>query len=139
MIDSISHITLIVRDLERTADLLKYVFHAEEVYSSGDRTFSRSREKFFLIGSIWLCIMEGESLNERTYNHVAFHIGEGEFDEILSRVHGMGLDMLPDRDRIHGEGRSIYFYDFDNHLFELHTGTLETRLAEYRDYDGRGE
>jgi fosfomycin resistance protein FosX len=24
-----------------------------------------------------------------------------------------------------------YFYDYDNHLFELHTGTLEERLARY--------
>jgi len=30
-----------------------------------------------------------------------------------------------------GEGRSIYFYDHDNHLFELHTGNLEERLARY--------
>ena len=30
-----------------------------------------------------------------------------------------------------GEGRSLYFYDDDNHLFELHTGTLEERLQRY--------
>ena len=36
------------------------------------------------------------------------------------------------RDRVEGEGRSIYFYDHDNHLFELHTGTLEMRLESYR-------
>ncbi len=30
-----------------------------------------------------------------------------------------------------GEGRSLYFHDHDNHLFELHTGTLEERLARY--------
>lgn len=29
------------------------------------------------------------------------------------------------------EGQSLYLYDFDNHLFELHTGTLEQRLALY--------
>ncbi len=26
------------------------------------------------------------------------------------------------------EGQSIYFYDYDNHLFELHTGNLAMRL-----------
>ncbi|MDP3309636.1 MAG: FosX/FosE/FosI family fosfomycin resistance thiol transferase, partial [Polaromonas sp.] len=25
-----------------------------------------------------------------------------------------------------------YFYDFDNHLFELHTGTLDERLRQYK-------
>jgi hypothetical protein len=33
--------------------------------------------------------------------------------------------------RVEGEGRSLHFYD-DNHLFELHTGTLEERLERYR-------
>lgn len=27
--------------------------------------------------------------------------------------------------------REVYFYDFDNHFFELHTGTLEQRLERY--------
>lgn len=40
--------------------------------------------------------------------------------------------MKPERSRIIGEGRSIYFYDFDNLLFELHTGTLSERLACYK-------
>ncbi len=34
-------------------------------------------------------------------------------------------------DVLGGEGHSLYFYDHDNHLFELHTGTLEERLARY--------
>jgi catechol 2,3-dioxygenase-like lactoylglutathione lyase family enzyme len=29
------------------------------------------------------------------------------------------------------ERESSYLYDFDNHLFELHTGTLEERLKRY--------
>jgi len=39
--------------------------------------------------------------------------------------------MKSPRPRIDGEGESLYFYDFDNHLFELHSGTLEERLASY--------
>ncbi len=38
---------------------------------------------------------------------------------------------MPERSRVESEGRSIYFYDYDNHLFELHTGTLEERLERY--------
>jgi len=44
----------------------------------------------------------------------------------------MGIKILIGRSRVEGEGKSIYFYDFDNHLFELHTGTLAGRLKLYK-------
>ena len=39
--------------------------------------------------------------------------------------------MREGRSRVDGEGQFIYFYDYDNHMFELHSGTLEERLARY--------
>ena len=131
MIEGLSHITFIVRDLNRMASFLKNVFDAKEVYSSGDKTFSHSREMFFLIDGIWIAIMEGESLEKPTYNHVAFKISESDFELYESRVRATGVEVKPPRPRVSGEGRSLYFYDFDNHLFELHTGTLAERLASY--------
>ena len=74
MISRISHITFIVKDLERAALFFKGIFDADE---------------------------------------------------------DVGAELAPERPRVTGEGRSIYFYDFDNHLFELHTGTLSERLACY--------
>ena len=130
-VSGISHLTFIVRDLERTATLMRDVFDAREVYDSGAHQFSLSREKFFLIGGVWIAIMEGEPLSERTYNHVAFQIEEAEFDLYVDRVRAAGVDMREPRPRVEGEGRSVYFHDFDNHLFELHTGTLEQRLVRY--------
>ncbi|MBZ9677335.1 FosX/FosE/FosI family fosfomycin resistance hydrolase [Mesorhizobium sp. ES1-1] len=131
MIEGLSHITFIVRDLNRMTEILTGVFDASEVYDSGIRQFSLSREKFFLIGDIWVAIMEGEALPKRSYNHIAFKIDEADFGRYLERVGKLGLDMHPPRPRVEGEGRSIYFYDDDNHLFELHTGTLNERLARY--------
>lgn len=131
MIRGISHITLIVKNLERTATFLQTVFDAKEVYSSGEKKFSLSKEMFFLINDIWLCIMQGEPLTERTYNHIAFQISEADFELYRSRVIASGAELTPERPRVDGEGQSIYFYDFDNHLFELHTGTLEERLKRY--------
>ncbi len=133
MIEGISHVTFIVRDLEQMAAFLTTVFGAEEVYSSGDATFSISREKFFLIGGVWVAIMEGDPLAEKTYNHVAFKIPDDEFDAYSERVRSTGVEVRESRSRVEGEGRSLYFYDHDKHLFELHTGTLEQRLARYRD------
>lgn len=137
MIEGLSHITFIVQDLDRASSFLQGVFDAKETYSSGNKTFSHSREKFFLISDMWIALMEGDSLQEQTYNHVAFKIAEEEFEKYEARVRAAGVAFKPPRDRVAGEGRSLYFYDFDNHLFELHTGTLEDRLASYSEIKTR--
>jgi len=131
MIEGLSHMTFIVRDLDRMTAILSEVFDAREVYASDAEQFSLSREKFFLIGDIWIAIMEGEKLPERSYNHIAFKIDDADFQAYVERVEKLGLDMRPPRPRVEGEGRSIYFYDDDNHMFELHTGTLADRLKRY--------
>jgi len=75
--------------------------------------------------------MEGEPPKKRAYNHIAFQIQENEFDDYLQKISDIGAEIRPERHRATAEGRSIYFYDFDNHLFELHTGTLGERLIYY--------
>ena len=131
MSSGLSHITFIVSDLDAMSCILTEVLKARVVYSSGEDTFSLSQEKFFMVGDVWIAIMQGEGLCERSYNHVAFKIDEHDFDDRLETIRRLGLDFRPPRPRVDGEGRSIYFYDNDNHLFELHTGTLEMRLENY--------
>ncbi|GJD19706.1 fosfomycin resistance protein FosX [Rivularia sp. IAM M-261] len=132
MIQGISHITFIVKDLEKMTNFLTHIFGAEEVYYSEQKTFSISKEKFFLINGLWIAIMEGEPLAERTYNHIAFKINEEDFELYENRIKNLGVDVRVGRSRVEGEGSSLYFYDYDNHLFELHTGTLKQRLQRYR-------
>ena len=131
MIADLSHMTFVVRDLERMTRILTGIFDAREVYASGDQTFSVAREKFFQVGELWIAVMEGEPLPSRTYNHVAFKIDYAEFDTYAAKIKALGLELRPPRARVPGEGRSLYFYDDDNHLFELHTGTLAERLERY--------
>ena len=131
MISGINHLTFIVKDLTRSSVFFEEIFDAEEVYSSGDYTFSIAWEKFFVIGNLWISLMEGEPLTEKSYNHIAFQIDENEVEHYIKRIQSVGVELLPGRPRVEGEGQSIYFYDFDNHLFELHTGTLKERLTRY--------
>lgn len=128
---ALSHITIIVHDLDRMQLILEQVLKAKCIYDSGENTFSLSEERFFLVGDIWIAIMKGDPLPERSYNHIAFKIDESEFDERLAAIHALELDVKPPRSRVDGEGRSLYFYDADNHLLELHTGTLQQRLQRY--------
>ena len=133
MVSGLSHMPFLVSALDRRGEILTGVLGARKDYDSGDETCSVSRERFFLVGDddLWIATMEGEALPARTYNHVAFKIDDGEYEACLERIRGLGLDMKESRPRVEGEGRSIYFYDDDNHMFELHTGTLDERLARY--------
>ncbi|MDF2505144.1 MAG: fosfomycin resistance protein fosX [Clostridium sp.] len=51
----------------------------------------------------------------------------------LDKIKTLNLELKLPRKRVDGEGYSIYFYDYDNNPFELHTETLEKRLASYKD------
>jgi fosfomycin resistance protein FosX len=130
-IQGLSHITFIVKDLERAATFFRDGLGAVEVYDSEGRNFSQSREKFFTLGGAWLAIMEGESPPQRTYRHLAFKVDDVDLEGFEVRLRAIGAEVKAPRPRIAGEGRSLYFYDFENHLFELHTGTLEERLESY--------
>ena len=131
MIDGLSHITFIVSDLDKMEVILMKVLDAKKIYDSGDRTYSLSMECFFNIGGIWVATMEGEPPRDKTYNHVAFKMAVEDYDKKLQRIQALGLEVREGRSRVDGEGRSIYFYDFDNHMFELHSGTLQDRLRCY--------
>ena len=127
----ISHITFIVKDLERMATLLCKGLGAREIYDSADQNHSLSREKFFVLGGVWIAAMEGEPPAQRSYQHVAFSVNDVDLPRYQANLQALGVEIRPPRSRVKGEGQSLYFYDFDNHLFELHAGTLEQRLVRY--------
>ncbi|CAH2257058.1 TPA: FosX/FosE/FosI family fosfomycin resistance hydrolase [Enterococcus faecium] len=128
----ISHITLIVKDLNKTSVLLNTLFDAKEIYDSQQKKFSLYPEKFFLVKDLWIAVMQNSSNKlPKTYNHIAFKIDEQDIDSFVSKIQMLGLTVEPGRSRVKGEASSIYFYDYDNHLFELHTGTLQEHLKSY--------
>ena len=98
MIEGLSHITFIVRDLDRMEEILiARAWCARRFMTAATATFSVSRERFFLAGAepapIWVAVMEGESLPTRTYNHVAFKISEADYPACLERVRSLGLEV----------------------------------------------
>jgi catechol 2,3-dioxygenase-like lactoylglutathione lyase family enzyme len=131
MIEGLSHITLIVRDLAWTGRMFETVLDGKEVYRSGVKQFSIAPERFYEVGGLWIAIMQHQIHATRTYDNVAFKIADRNYDLYRRRILDFGLELRESRLRIEGEGRSLYFHDEDNHLFELHTGTLATRLAAY--------
>ena len=111
-ISGISHLTFVVHDLDRTAHLRVEGWGAGEVYDSGDRPHSLSREKFFVLGGVWIAAMEGEPPAERSYRHVAFQVSAGDFPDYRARLERIGVDIRPPRSWIEGEGRVAVFPRF---------------------------
>ena len=134
-IERISHLTFIVRDLQRATVFFCEGLGAEEIYDSRARNFSLSHEKFFTLNGIWIVCMAGDPPLDRNYRHIAFKIDEADLVAFELRLRAIGVEIKPPRTRVQGEGHSLYFYDYDNHLFELHTGTLTQRLDCYASTD----
>lgn len=132
MVEGLSHLTFIVADLDRMEAILTGILGARRIYDSDGAEFSLSPERFYDLAGLWIAVMQGDPLPARSYNHVAFKIADADYDDYLTRIRDQGLDLREGRPRVAGEGRSIYFHDHDNHLFELHSGTLQERLARYR-------
>lgn len=132
MIECVSHITFIVKNLDKTTELFKELFNAKEIYYSAEKKHSLFKERFFIIGGQWIAVMEDTNTLNRTYHHIAFKISDSDVDSYLDKIKTLNLELKSPRKRVDGEGYSIYFYDYDNNLFELHTGTLEERLASYK-------
>ena len=131
LIQGLSHITFIVQDLDKMTRIITEVLGGREVYASGPKQYSISPEKFFDVGGVWIAVMQGDALPTRSYNHVAFKVSVEQLAKAKVEIELLGLELREPRLRIAGEGQSLYFYDDDNHLFELHTGTLEERLRHY--------
>ena len=132
---AISHVTFMTRDLAGMRAIMEDVLGATLVHD-GDGS-RRAREMFFMLDDAWLAVVEGKGPATPTYDHVAFAIREDEFEDRLARVRALGLSVEASRPRGRGEARSIYFRDRDNHLIELHTGTLAERLAWLRGEDAQ--
>ena len=130
-ISGISHITFIVHDLEQATRFWVDGLGAQMVYDSGEQYFSTAPERFFVLGGVWIAVMQGAPA-EHSYRHVAFAVDEASLPEYEQNLQRLGVRFLPPRPRVAGEGLSLYVYDFDGHLIELHTGTLAQRLASYR-------
>ena len=133
MISGLSHITFITRHLDKMSRIIIDVLGGKEIYDSAAKNFSISHEKFFMVGDLWVVAMEGERLPSRSYNHIAFKTDEAALEKAKRAIEKLGLEVKPSRPRVEGEGHSLYFYTYDNHLIELHTGTLQERLKRYNE------
>lgn len=123
-VTGLNHITLAVRDVERSMafyrDVLGCMLRA--VWADG---------AYLEAGTLWLCLSRDDARAPDPGSddtHLALSVAEADYPALRDRV----VAGCPIWRENRSEGASTYFLDPDGHKLELHLGTLETRLAHYR-------
>jgi len=126
MISGLNHITLSVRDLERS-----FRFYVETL---GSKPVARwSKGAYLLLGDTWLCLCRDDRTRSSAlpeYTHIAFAVPVARFEEVAARIRAAGTTIWQDNK---SEGASLYFLDPDSHKLEVHAGDLQTRLAAMKE------
>lgn len=125
----INHITFSVSDLEKSVEFYKNIFGAK-LLVKGEKL------AYFDLNGLWLALNIEKDIerNEiyKSYTHISFSIDEKEYDSTLEKLRNLDVDVQEGRPRFEEEGKSIYFRDFDGHLFEFHTKSREDRIEFYK-------
>ena len=122
MISGLNHLTLSVRDIDRS-----FRFYVETLEAKPLARWSKGA--YLLAGEVWLCL----TLDDRTrssplpeYSHIAFSVPAARFDNAAASIRASGAVIWQDN---RSEGASLYFLDPDGHKLEIHAGDWRTRLA----------
>jgi catechol 2,3-dioxygenase-like lactoylglutathione lyase family enzyme len=118
MLDSISHIALVVNDAVRTAALFHELFGARVV----ERKDAEAHlETFVKLGGTWIVLVAAPVKRARTGDHIAFPTSQ--ILEALSQGASDGQEFIGAR-----SDRALYFFDYDDHVFELDTEDIDRSL-----------
>jgi pyridoxamine 5'-phosphate oxidase len=121
MITGINHVTLAVRDLERS-----FPFYTRVL---GLRPLAKwAGGAYLLAGDDWICLSldsHARAGPQPEYTHLAFSVDAPEFAARADAIRASGAAIWKDN---RSEGESLYFLDPDGHKLELHAGDLDSRL-----------
>ena len=122
MLDAISHIALIVKDSNRTATLFKDLFGARILARKDDDGHD---ETYVRLGRTWFVLVQAEADRPRSGDHIAFSVSKSTLLETAEKLKNMNVEFFLAR-----SDTALYFFDYDNHVFELDSTDLERELGE---------
>ena len=121
MLNSINHIALTVADPERTALLFETLFASKAICRVDEDGHD---ETFINLGNTWFVLVKASVERQRTGDHIAFHVTKATLLAIAEKLRAMNLEFMLAR-----SDSSLYFFDYDNHVFELDTVDLGNELS----------
>ena len=76
------------------------------------------------LGRTWFALVQAEVVRTRTGDHIAFSVSKSTLLETAEKLKSMNAEFFLAR-----SDTALYFFDYDNHVFELDTADLERELA----------
>jgi catechol 2,3-dioxygenase-like lactoylglutathione lyase family enzyme len=122
MLESISHIALVVKDPGRTAALFRELFSARVLERKDEEGHL---ETFVRLGGVWIVLVGAPVERARSGDHVAFRATAEVLEATAAKLEAMGREFIRAR-----SNRALYFFDYDNHVFELDTEDIDAELGE---------
>lgn len=121
MLNSISHVALVVADPSRTALLFETLFSTRTVR----RVDAEGHDETFInLGNTWFLLAQATVERQRTGDHIAFHVTKEDLLATAEKLKAMNAEFILAR-----SDTSLYFFDYDNHIFELDTTDVGSELA----------
>jgi catechol 2,3-dioxygenase-like lactoylglutathione lyase family enzyme len=114
-------IALVVKDPARTAALFHDLFGARVVEREDDEGHC---ETFVRLGGIWIVLVAAPVQRARTGDHIAFHATPEILEATVAKLQAMGREFIRAR-----SNRSLYFFDYDDHVFELDAEDIDKELG----------
>lgn len=135
MIKGINHINIAVQDIEKSFDFYKNVLGFKPLCLS-------ENSAYFLAGNpedprcLWFSLdfdRNQTRIPSPCNTHIAFTVEDAEFDVMVQRILGAGVKIFKENT---SPGKSLYFFDPDQHKLEIHTGSWQERINTKKAHPG---
>jgi len=122
MLDEISHVAIVVKDPIKSANFFKQLFDSK-IVSRIDA--DGHKETFVQLGRTWFVLVKASVKRQRTGDHIAFFVTKDTLSLCAYKLKAMNHEFMIVR-----ENSALYFFDYDNHVFELDTSDLRSELID---------
>lgn len=133
MITGLNHITLAVKDIEKS-----FIFYRDVLGFTPLCKWEGSA--YFLVGdpddprALWFCLNRDKRREATSCStHYAFSVLPQDFQTLSERIISFGAEIFK---KNASPGKSLYFLDPDGHKLEIHIGNWKARIQAKKENPG---